>query len=81
MSAPTVCRLLARYGFTRKFRPYPGNSVMGFEEYLFAEMHCYSTDQLVRVDETGCDRRDYVRRYGRALRGHVPVCHRLLHRG
>ena len=82
MSAPTVCRLLARYGFTRKkVQAIARQRCDGFRGAFIAEMHCYSTDQLVWVDETGCDRRDYVRRYGRALHGQVPVCHRLLHRG
>ena len=82
VSAPTVCRLLAGYGFTRKkVQAIAKQRSDKFRGAFIAEMHCYSRDQLVWVDEMGCDRRDYVRRYGHALRGQVPVCHRLLHRG
>jgi len=82
VSAPTVCRLLAGYGFTRKkVQAIAKQRSDKFRGAFIAEMHCYSRDQLVWIDEMGCDRRDYVRRYGHALRGQVPVCHRLLHRG
>ena len=33
------------------------------------------------LDETGCDKRDHVRKMGYALRGERPVYNRILHRG
>jgi len=79
VSAPTVCHL---HGFTRKkVQAIAKQQSDKFRGAFIAEMHCYSRDQLVWVDEMGCDTRDYVRRYGHALRGHVPVCRRLLYRG
>ena len=46
-----------------------------------AEMSCFSTSQLVWVDETGCKNKDSIRRAGYALRGMAPVCTRFLHQG
>ena len=40
-----------------------------------------STDWLVFLDETGCDNRDQIRRYGYSLIGEPPVHHRFLNRG
>lgn len=35
----------------------------------------------MRVDESGCDKRDHIWKFGYALRGEHPVFHRSLHRG
>ena len=42
-----------------------------------ADMQFFHTNQLVWLDETGCDRRDHIRKQ----RGERPVYHRFLHRG
>ena len=36
---------------------------------------------FVWIDETGSDARSHIRKFGYALRGQTPVCHRLLARG
>ena len=36
---------------------------------------------LVWIDETGCDKRNLLRKYGYSLRGERVVCHRMLLRG
>ena len=46
-----------------------------------ADMQFFHTNQLVWLDETGCDQRDHVRKHGYSLRGERPVYHRFLHRG
>ncbi len=46
-----------------------------------AEMQFFNIDQIVWLDETGCDKRDHMRKLGYAMRGMRPVCKRLLHRG
>lgn len=46
-----------------------------------AEVQMFEAEKFVWVDETGCDRRDNVRKLGYALRGERPVYHRWLHRG
>ncbi len=82
VSAPTVCRLLARYGITRKkIQQVATQRSELFRAAFIAEVSCYSRDQLVWVDETGSDKRDHIRKYGYALRGQPAVYHRFLHRG
>ena len=46
-----------------------------------AEMQFFTIDQLVWLDETGCDKRDHIRKMGYAMKGNRPVYHRILHRG
>lgn len=46
-----------------------------------AEMDFFDINQVVWLDETGCDKRDHLRKFGYALRGQRPVYHRMLHRG
>ena len=46
-----------------------------------AQALLFRKDLFVWVDETGCDRRNYIRKYGYAIRGHTPVSHHLLVRG
>ena len=46
-----------------------------------AEVQLYKKEQLVWIDETGCDKRDNIRKFGYAMRGKRPVYHRFLHRG
>jgi len=41
----------------------------------------FSADKFVWIDETGCDKRDQVRKLGYALQGECPVYHRLFHQG
>ena len=51
------------------------------EPILWLTCSFFHTDQIVWLDETGCDRRDQIRKYGYSLRGERPVYHRLFHRG
>lgn len=46
-----------------------------------AEMSFFSVDQLVWVDETGCDKKSAIRKAGYALKGITPECHRKLVKG
>lgn len=46
-----------------------------------AQIDFFNIDQIVWLDETGCDKRDHVRKLGYAMRGERPVYNRLLHRG
>lgn len=40
-----------------------------------------TTEQFVWIDESGCNSKDYIRKFGYALRGEYPECHCILHRG
>ena len=45
------------------------------------DVSLYGVDTLIIIDETGCNRRDTLRRYGYGVRGKPVRCHRLLVRG
>lgn len=45
------------------------------------DVSLYSDDLLIFIDETGCDRRDALRKYGYGLRGRRVKCQKLLVRG
>ena len=82
VSDSTVCRLLARYGFTRKkIRTVAKQRSIDLRAEFMAWMSSYDRDLLVWVDETGSDHRDHARRYGYAISGQTPVYHRFLERG
>ena len=48
---------------------------------FMSEVLLFRKELFVWVDESGCDKRDQIRRYGYALRGERPVYHRFLDRG
>ncbi len=82
VSTSTVCRIIQRHGFTRK--KVQQVALQRCSEYrgdFMAEIQFFSVDQIVWLDETGCDNRDHIRNLGYAMRGIRPVCKRLLHRG
>ena len=49
--------------------------------HFIANISCYPKEMLVWVDETGCDKRDLLRKYGYSFRGERAECKRLLVRG
>lgn len=78
----TVCRLLHRHGLTRKrIQQVAIQRSSIFRGEFMAEMDFFSIDKLVWLDETGCDKRDHIRKMGYAMKGERPVCKRILHRG
>ena len=44
-----------------------------------AKAQLYKPEQFVWIDESGCDKRDNIRKFGYSLRDERPVYHRLLH--
>jgi transposase len=84
VSQATICRLLKRYGFSRKKVKQVHVALQRCHELrgaFMAQSSLFSRDQLVWVDETGSDAKDSVRKFGYAIRGCTPVTHRLLVRG
>ena len=82
ISSPTVCRILRKHGLTRKKIQQVALQRSAITRAKFmADMQFFYTNQLVWLDETGCDRRDHIRKHGYSLRGERPVYHRFLHRG
>ena len=82
VSPSLICRLLKRYGITRKkIRQVAKQRCDSLRGAFMSQMFLFNREQFVWVDETGTDGRDIIRRYGYTLRGLTPVCHRLLVRG
>ena len=82
VSGSTVCRVLQRNGFTRKKIVQTAKQrCTEFRGAFIAEVLQYPPEFFVWVDETGCDRRDHIQKFGYSLRGVPPVYHRLLVRG
>lgn len=69
VSPATICRLLAKYGMTRKkVQQVAIQCSVHYQEAYLAQMTCYSSRQLVWVDETGCSHRDHIHKFGYAIR-------------
>ncbi len=82
ISQPAICRLLRRYGFTcKKIRQVAKQRGESLKGAFMAQCFLFKRDMFVWVDETGSDRRSNIRKFGYALKGTVPVYHRLLSRG
>ena len=82
VSAPTLCRTIHRHGLTRrKIQQIALQRSSQYRGEFMAEVQMYNPEQFVWIDETGCDKRDSIRKYGYAMMGERPVYHRFLHRG
>jgi hypothetical protein len=77
-----ICRVLAAHGFTRKkVRQVALQRNTLFRASYIANVSYFPKQMLVWVDETGCNKRDLLRKYGYAFRGERAVCHNLFVRG
>ena len=82
LSPSTVCRMMRRYGITRKrVRQIALQQCDALCGAFMAYCSPFARNQFVWVDETGSDKRDHVRRYGFSIQGTTPVTHRLFSRG
>ena len=82
ISLPTICRTLKYMGCTRQSMHHV--AIQRSDELrakFMAEISVYDPRMLVWLDETGCDRRNTVRKYGYSIRGLPLSDHRLLVRG
>ena len=65
-----VCRFLQRNNFSHKTLSNIARQRSELlRQYFMAECEQYDADMLVFVDETGCDRRTSMRKFGYALKG------------
>ena len=79
VSPPTICRLLRRYGMSRKrVRQVALQRSAILRGAFMAHCCLFSRDKFVWLDEMGADARDHVRKYGYAIRGMRPVTHRFI---
>ena len=82
ISLSTICRALKRMGCTRQvmYRIALQRSDTLRAQFI-ADISVYDPAMLVWLDESGCDKRNTVRKYGYSIRG-IPLCdQRLLVRG
>lgn len=78
----TICNLLHRHGFTKKkIRQVALQRSLRSRGEFMAKALMYKKELFVWLDESGSDNRTYMRKYGYAIKGEVPLCHRLLVRG
>ena len=78
----TICRTLKNMGCTRQAMHCVAIQRSDEERAKFmADISLYDVSMLVWLDETGCDDRNYRRKYGYSMRGIPPCDHRLLVRG
>ena len=82
VSPSTVCRILSAHGFTRKKVQHVAVQRSTLYRAIYASnIAHFPKEMLVWVDETGCDKRDLLRKYGYAFRGERASCQRLMVRG
>ena len=79
VSPSTICRVLSAHGFTRKKVQHVAlQRSLHYRAAYIANVAYFPKEMLVWVDETGCDKRDLLRKYGYAFRGERATCQRLL---
>ena len=79
VSSSTICRTLKSMGCSRQCKHFVAIQQCPILRARFmAEISMYDPSMLIWIDETGCDRRNTIRKYAYGVRG-IPLCdHRLL---
>ena len=82
VSIPTICKTLKSMGCTRQAMHHVALQRSDASRAKFmSEISIYDPTMLIWLDESGCDRRNTIRKYGYSIRG-IPLCdQRLLIRG
>jgi len=79
VSAATICRTLQFMGCTRQvIRSVAIQQSDAMRAKFMAEISIYDPSMFLWLDESGCDRRNTLRKYGYSIRGIHPVDNRLL---
>ena len=82
VSEITILRALKSMGCTRQvIRQIPIQRSEMMRAKFMAEISVYDPSMLVWLDESGCDRRNAIRKYGYSVRGMRPVEYRIFARG
>ena len=72
----TICRTAKKLGLTRqKMKKIAVRRSEVLRARFMVEIEEFDPDMLVFIDETGCERRNLVRKYGCGVRGIPPVSH------
>lgn len=78
----SICKLLKKSNFSRKkLQLIASQRDVELRMQYASDVSLYRQHNLIFVDETGCDRRDAIRKYGYGLRGKPAKCQKLLVRG
>ena len=78
----TVCKFLHSQGFTHQKMQIVAKQRDEFQRCRYVtELTVYKADMFIFLDETGCDRRNAMRRYAYSWRGQPSRSHKLLVRG
>lgn len=82
VDASTICRTVHRLGMTRQHIMHVSLLRSEVKQAEFwAEISAFEPSMMLWVDETGCDRRNSLRKYGYGIRGQPPQEHTLILRG
>ena len=82
VSLSNICRTFKKMGVTRQAMHHIALQQSDYERAKYmAEISMYDPSMLVFIDETGCDRRNTIRKYGYSFRGMPVQDRRLLVRG
>ena len=82
VSLSTICRVLQRYGITCKnIRQVASQRSESLWGRFMKNCLLFNRHMFVFADETGSDNRNTMQKFGYALRGVTPLCHRVLCRG
>ena len=74
VDASTICRCLRRLGLSyQKIKHFSMNRCEVKRAKFWAEMAGYDSNMIVWVDETGCESRNALRKYGYGIRGMPPT--------
>ena len=74
ISVPTICRTLKLMGCSRQVMHHVALQRSDASRARFMlEISVYDPAMLIWLDESGCDRRNTVRKYGYSIRG-IPLC-------
>lgn len=82
VSPSMLCKMLRMHGFSRKkIQHIAMQRSIRFRAVYMDNISYFPKEMLVWIDETGCDKRDMLRKFGYAFRGQRAICSRLLVRG
>ena len=82
VSAPTICRTLRHMGCTRRVIRHVALQRSDILRAQFmSEISVYDPEMIIWVDESGCDKRNSLRKFAYTLRGMAPTDCSLLVRG
>ena len=82
LDVSTICRFFHAQGFTRQKMQLIAKQRDELKRASYAiELSVYRPEMFIFLDETGCDRRNVLRRYAYSWRGKPAKVHKLLVRG